>query len=152
MSSTVPAAGLSHVTESAPPGHDLEVLTEDQCIDMLASRKLGRIAFSVADRIEIFPVNYATDRAIVVFRTAPGTKLDTVTTSRVAFEVDDWDEDQWIGWSVVLKGVAQEVTTGTDPFAATLRTRNVWPLAPGQRDHWIAIYPSEISGRRFRRG
>ena len=49
--------------------------------------------FSAADRIEIFPVNYATDRAIVVFRTAPGTMLDTVTTSKVAFEVDDWDED-----------------------------------------------------------
>ena len=148
----MPTTGLSQVTESDRPDHELEVLTEDQCIDMLATRKLGRIAFSVADRIEIFPVNYATDRAIVVFRIAPGTKLETVTTSRVAFEVDDWDEDQRTGWSVVLKGVAQEVTAGTDPFAATLRTRNVWPLAPGERDHWIAIYPSEISGRRFRRG
>jgi nitroimidazol reductase NimA-like FMN-containing flavoprotein (pyridoxamine 5'-phosphate oxidase superfamily) len=131
--------------------HDLDVLTEQQCVELLASRKLGRIAFPVADRIEIFPVNYATDGAIVVFRTAPGTKLDSVTTSRVAFEIDDWNEDQSVGWSVVLKGVAQEVTTGSDPFAATLRTRNVWPLAPGDHDHWIAIYPAEITGRRFRR-
>lgn len=138
------------MAESDRYDHDLEVLTEQLCTDLLASRRLGRIAFSAADRIEIFPVNYATDGAIVVFRTAPGTKLEMVTASRVAFEVDDWDEDNRVGWSVVVNGVAQEVTTGTDPFAATLRTRNVWPLAPGERDHWIAIYPSEISGRRFR--
>lgn len=140
------------MTESDRSGHDLEVLTEQQCLELLTSRRLGRIALAMADRIEIFPVNYATDGAIVVFRTAPGTKLEMVPTSKVAFEVDDWDEEKRTGWSVVLNGVAQEVTTGINPFAATLRTRNVWPLAPGQRDHWIAIYPSQITGRRFRRG
>ena len=51
----------------------------------------------------------------------------------------------------VLKGVAQEVPTGIDPFSAALRERSVFPLAPGVRERWIAIYPSEISGRRFRR-
>lgn len=51
----------------------------------------------------------------------------------------------------MLKGVAQEVPTGIDPFSAALRERSVFPLAPGVRKRWIAIYPSEISGRRFRR-
>lgn len=140
------------MSELNNPADRLEVLSEQQCLELLGSQILGRIAFPVADRIEIFPVNYASDGAIVVFRTAPGTKLDSVTASRVAFEIDGWDEDKGVGWSVVLKGVAQEVTTGSDPFTATLRTRNVWPLAPGERDHWIAIYPAEITGRRFRRG
>lgn len=134
------------------PVDQLEVLSEQQCLNLLASNNLGRIAFAVGDRIEIFPVNYATDGAIVVFRTAPGTKLDKVAESRVAFEVDEWNEEHLVGWSVVVKGVAQEVTAGTNPFEATLRTRSVWPLAPGAYEHWIAIYPSEISGRRFRRG
>jgi nitroimidazol reductase NimA-like FMN-containing flavoprotein (pyridoxamine 5'-phosphate oxidase superfamily) len=129
---------------------DLEILSEQQCRELLASRDLGRIAFPVGDATEIFPVNYSTDGTIVIFRTGPGTKLTQSTASRVAFEVDKWDAAKKVGWSVVLKGVAQEVTRGTDPFSTALRTRNVIPLVPGEHDNWIAIYPATISGRRFR--
>lgn len=129
----------------------LEILSEFQCTELLASRDLGRIAFSIEDQPEILPINYATDGSIVVFRTASGTRLEEAVKRRVAFEVDSWDPDTGIGWSVVVKGIAQEVTTGIDPFAAALRQRPVYPLAPGEREEWIAVYPSEISGRRFRR-
>ena len=134
-----------------PANGRLEVLSEDQCLELLQSRELGRIAFAVGDQTEIFPMNYATDGAIVVFRTAPGAKLDNAMVGRVAFEVDDWDPETKVGWSVVLKGVAQEVTAGIDPFASALRTLKVSPLAPGEHEHWIGVYPSEITGRRFRR-
>ncbi len=133
-------------------GDGLEILSEEQCRELLDSRDLGRIAFPLGDETEIFPVNYATDGTIIVFRTAPGTKLAQSILSRVAFEVDDWDAERKVGWSVVLKGVAQEVTTGIDPFSATLRAHEVDPLAPGEHEHWIAVYPAEITGRRFRRG
>ena len=132
------------------PNADLEVLSEHTCRELLASRDLGRIAFQDEREIEIFPVNYATDGTIVVFRTGPGTKLVQSTATRVAFEVDEWNAATAVGWSVVLKGVAEEVTLGTDPFAAALRARPVVPLAPGERDFWIAIYPATITGRRFR--
>ena len=46
--------------------------------------------------------------------------------------------------------MAQEVTTGIDAFAAVLRERPVSPVAPGSRERWIALYPGEITGRRFR--
>jgi len=130
----------------------LEILTEHQCRELLASRDLGRIAFPLGDETEIFPVNYSTDGAIIVFRTAPGTKLAQSTLSRASFEVDDWDPTAQVGWSVVLKGVAQEVTAGIDPFSTALRTGKVVALAPGEHDHWIALYPSQITGRRFRLG
>jgi uncharacterized protein len=130
---------------------ELEVLSEQQCLELLQSKDLGRIAFSAGNDTEIFPVNYASDGAVVVFRTAPGTMLDKVTIGRVTFEVDDWDPVANVGWSVVLKGAAQEITSGMDPFASMLRTRPVSPLAPGEREQWIAVYPSEITGRRFRR-
>lgn len=134
-----------------PKHRTLEVLSEDQCRELLASRNVGRIAFSVGDQPEIFPVNYAADGITVVFRTASDTKLQMAILARVAFEVDGWDPDTGVGWSVVLKGVAEEITTGIDPFSAALRERPVYPLAPGIRESWIAIYPSEVSGRRFRR-
>ena len=50
---------------------------------------------------------------------------------------------------MLLKGVAQEVTTGIDPFAGALRKRPVNPVAPAVRERWIALYPGEITGRRF---
>jgi nitroimidazol reductase NimA-like FMN-containing flavoprotein (pyridoxamine 5'-phosphate oxidase superfamily) len=129
----------------------IETLSEQQCRELLALRDVGRIAFPLGDDIEIFPINYATDGVIVVFRTSAGTKLAQATGSRVAFEVDEWDAASNVGWSVVLKGVAEEVAGG-DPFSAALRSRPVVPLAPGERDCWIAIYPAQVSGRRFRRG
>lgn len=141
---------MSTRDEISPDG-SLEILTEHQCLELLASRSVGRIAFPVGDETEIFPVNYATDGAIVVFRTSPGTRLAESVQARVAFEVDDWDPEAKVGWSVVLKGVAQVVTGGADPFANALRSRKVEPLAPGEREHWIAVYPAQLSGRRFRR-
>jgi hypothetical protein len=137
-------------TDQSRPDGGLEILSEQTCRELLASRDLGRIAFAMGKDTEIFPVNYSTDGTIVVFRTGAGTKLTQSTVTRVAFEVDEWNAANKVGWSVVLKGVAQEVTTGTDPFSTTLRTRPVVPLAPGEHDYWIAIYPATISGRRFR--
>lgn len=128
----------------------LEVLSEDQCRDLIASQSLGRIAFTIGDQPEVFPVNYAADGLVVVFRTAEDTKLMQAAVRKVAFEVDSWDPDRGVAWSVVLKGVAQEVTSGIDPFSETLRKRPLLPLAPGVRERWIAVYPGEITGRRFR--
>src|SRR5437660_10972963 len=129
----------------------MEVLSEQQCQLLLGTKDIGRIAFSVGGVPEIFPVNYATDRSTVVFRTAEGTRLQRALMLRVAFEVDDWDPETGIGWSVVIKGVAREITSGIDPFAMALRSRRVVPLAPGTRECWVAIYPSQITGRRFGR-
>jgi len=126
-----------------------EILDEQQCQHLLASKDIGRIAFSVQGEPEIFPVNYAADGSTVVFRTGEGTKLQLAVMLRVAFEVDDWDPATGVGWSVVVKGVAEEITSGIDPFAMALRSRRVVPLAPGVREYWIAVYPGEITGRRF---
>jgi hypothetical protein len=109
--------------QPARSNRPVEVLSEYQCCELLASRDLGRIAFSIGDQPEILPINYA---------------------------ADGWDPQAQVGWSVVVKGVAEEVSSGIDPFSAALREHPVFPLAPGSRERWIAIYPAEISGRRFR--
>lgn len=140
------------MTVHAPAEHVdmLEALDEHRCLEYLHSANLGRVAFGIGDDIEIFPVNYACDGSIVVYRTAAGTRLEMAPRDRVAFEVDGWDPKELMGWSVVLKGVALDVTRGIDPFSKALRERKVVPLAPGKRERWIAIYPAAITGRRFR--
>jgi uncharacterized protein len=128
----------------------VETLSADQCLNLLASRDLGRIALVIGDQPEIFPVNYSIDRSIVVFRVAPGTKPSMTPNRRIAFEVDDLDARAGIAWSVMVKGVVLDVTTSKDPFTAFLRTAGVRSAPPGDRPLWMALYPSEISGRRFR--
>lgn len=128
----------------------VERLSAERCLDLLASRDLGRVALVIDDQPEIFPVNYSVDRSIVVFRVAPGTKPALAANRRIAFEVDDLDSRAGVAWSVMVKGVAHDVTTSKDPFTAFLRTAGVRSAPPGDRPLWMAIHPSEISGRRFR--
>jgi len=125
------------------------VLTEDECLALLRSRDVGRIAWDLEGKVEIFPVNYGMEGTTIVFRTGPGTKLDAVPTTAVAFEVDSWDAASGIGWSVVAKGHAEEVTTNPGRVAEHLRRVPVHPAAPGEKWHWMAIKPLEITGRRF---
>lgn len=120
-----------------------------QCMEYLHSRDLGRVAFPMERDVDVFPVNYACEGHVVVFRTAAWTRLHQSARTRVTFEVDSWDPAKGLGWSVVLKGEAREVSSGMDPFSRDLRRRPVLPLAPGKRECWIAIFPSEITGRRF---
>lgn len=126
-----------------------KILTENECLVLLRSGDVGRIAFDVDGRVEIFPVNYGIEGRIIVFRTSSGTKLDEVPRRPVAFEVDGWDPEAGIGWSVVAKGRAEEITTSVGRVAEHLRWVPVNPAAPGERWHWIGIKPSEITGRRF---
>ena len=127
----------------------LAVLTENECLGLLRSHDLGRIAFEFAGRIEIFPVNYSIEGRVIVFRTSPGTKLSGIGKGSVALEVDGWDRATGIGWSVVAKGLAADITTDSGRAAEHLRWVPVRPAAPGDRCHWIGVKPTEITGRRF---
>jgi CBS domain-containing protein len=151
VAATVP--GLLGVVFNAAAGAEaervIEVLDEDESLRLLTTRDLGRIAFVVEGRPQIRPVNYAVDNRMVVMRTAPGLMLDSAPGSCVAFEVDGYEVGAGLRWSVVVHGVAQDVTTSIDAFSAALRSLDVRPIAPGERRHWLAIYPNEITGRRF---
>ncbi len=127
-----------------------KALTVKQSLEHLRAHDLGHVAFQLDRHVELLPVNYACEGQVVVFRTAQGTRLQRSPRFPVTFEADSWDRDTGIGWSVVLKGIAREVTTGTDVFSKALRRLEVVPSAPGKRERWIAIFPSEITGRRFK--
>ena len=127
----------------------IEVLSEEESRRLLKSRDIGRLAIVVDGQPEIFPVNYAFDEGVVVFRTAPGLKLERGPLTAAAFEVDEVDTTQGVAWSVVVKGTAHDVTGTMDEISEGLRKLVVHPRAPGNRSGWMAIYASSISGRRF---
>jgi hypothetical protein len=74
-----------------------------------------------------------------------GTKLSYAPASRVAFEIDGFDSSTGVGWSVVVKGVAHDVTDAADDFSWAARGAAVYPLASdrdrAQPDHRPAIPP-----------
>jgi uncharacterized protein len=131
---------------------DLEELSEQECQRLLASQDLGRVAMVIDGRPQIFPVNYAFADGVVVFRTGEGLKLDRSPTTAVAFETDGLDETNGLAWSVMVGGTAQNITNTIDSGSERLRHLSVSPAAPGDRNYWVGIYVSSISGRRFKLG
>jgi nitroimidazol reductase NimA-like FMN-containing flavoprotein (pyridoxamine 5'-phosphate oxidase superfamily) len=127
----------------------IEVISRMECVKLLAGEVVGRIGFVVAGRAEVLPVNYVLDGDAVVFRTAAGSKLAGGTRAPVVFEVDRIDSTTRSGWSVVIHGLAQEVTSFD---RVELRERvaalPVDPWAPGAKPHLVRVVPDSITGRR----
>ena len=128
----------------------LEELTYEACLELLRTRRTGRIAVIVDGAPLVFPVNYrlveTTGITWVAFRTKPGNVIDRASKN-VAFEIDEVDEPHRQGWSVLVRGTVHPV----DPDVASFRERfdpEPWLLA--ERDAWLVVQPFSISGRRLK--
>lgn len=127
-----------------------ETIPEVECYDLLVRHHLGRIAVVAGEQPLIFPVNYAYGHRVIAFCTAEGTKLATAPNAHVAFEIDGYEASTGVGWSVVVQGVAYEITEAVDRQSQLACSLPVQPLAPGERNRWIGIHRTNVSGRRFR--
>jgi nitroimidazol reductase NimA-like FMN-containing flavoprotein (pyridoxamine 5'-phosphate oxidase superfamily) len=127
----------------------IEIVSREECLRLLADEMVGRIGFLVSGDVEVLPVNYVLDGEAVVFRTAPGSKLEWATRSPVVFEVDRVDPATRSGWSVIVHGRAEVVTVFD---RVELRERvaalPVDPWVPGEKPHVVRIVPRSITGRR----
>jgi len=127
----------------------MELIPRAECLALLESQHVGRLGFLVGDQPMVLPVNYGLEGGVIVFRTGEGAKLDAARGNKVAFEVDDLDADACSGWSVVVQGVAEDITDLDNWFAERLRAVAGPPCVPGVADHFVRIAPSHISGRRL---
>jgi nitroimidazol reductase NimA-like FMN-containing flavoprotein (pyridoxamine 5'-phosphate oxidase superfamily) len=125
-------------------------LSVDECLQLLGAHNFGRIAVIVDGHPIVFPVNYALDGDTVVFRTDPGTKLSGAALGRVAFEIDGVDQPTRTGWSVIVQGVGNDVSSTLDARSERLRALEVEPWVPGEHAHWIGILAQSVTGRRLR--
>ena len=126
----------------------MTVLDTHTCLDLLRTREVGRLAVSITDHPDIFPINYIVDRGTVVFRTAEGTKLAAALLGRgVAFEIDGYDPDAGDAWSVVVKGYAVEIEQPQQYFDAL--DLPLFPWHAGPKHRFVRIEPVAITGRRF---
>jgi nitroimidazol reductase NimA-like FMN-containing flavoprotein (pyridoxamine 5'-phosphate oxidase superfamily) len=126
----------------------LEVLGREECFRLLASQAVGRIGVTSGALPVVLPVNFALAGEWIVVRTGRGTKLEAATSRTVvAFEVDHIDAHGETGWSVLVTGVAEEVTRPDEMERFRRLPLRRW--APGTADRFIRISTEIMTGRRI---
>lgn len=126
----------------------LELLDRAECLGLLGARNFGRVGLSVDAMPTVLPVTYRLVRETVYFRTGAGRKLSAATARNViAFEVDDLDALSQSGWSVVVTGVAEEVTD-PDELDAVMQI-GIPRWAPSGASRIVRLGTEIISGRRL---
>ena len=124
----------------------LEVLGEEESWHLLASADLARLAVSIDDGVDIFPINYVVADRVIFFRTAPGSKLMNLTAHPiVALETDGIHNRR--RWSVVVRGSA--VRLGSDEEIEASGVLSLHSLVPTEKWNYVRITVSSITGRQF---
>jgi hypothetical protein len=96
----------------------------------------------------MLPVNFAVTGKTIIFRTAPDTLLARHADAQLSFEADHLDEALCEGWSVLVHGHGHQVK---DERAVKRLEDGIHlePWAPGARDVYVRIVPTQITGRRI---
>jgi nitroimidazol reductase NimA-like FMN-containing flavoprotein (pyridoxamine 5'-phosphate oxidase superfamily) len=152
---TTPAALLG-AGAGAPPGHGrpartptMARLNQTECRRLIEPGGIGRIAFGTAAGPVVLPVNFGVLAGTIVIRTAEGTAIDGHADELVAFEVDHLDEALCQGWSVLVRGQAHRVTHPAE-LRRIRQDVEVWPWPGDDREVYVRILPTHITGRRIR--
>jgi len=141
-----PAAGGTPASDWT---NEMVTLSRDECLRLLASQTFGRLAVAM-DTPVIRPINYVFDEPSqsVVFRTADGSKLHALLLAgNAAFEIDGIDPGSETGWSVIIVGMTEEITSLSE--IRRLNRLGVKPWTPGRKPHWMRIRAWTVSGRRI---
>lgn len=131
---------------------DLIEIPRAECLALLASQELGRVAVCAgpAHQPLIRPVNYRFDRSTqsIVFRSLEGSKLHGLTrNARACFEVDGHDRARRSGWSVIVLGPVELVTRPAELARLATLPQIMWPDPVGA--HWVRIRAGTVTGRRL---
>ncbi len=130
------------------PRERLSTMDVDTCLELLASKHLGRLALNDDGGPVVLPVNYVVDQGSVLFRTDEGTKLAAAQTMDAAtFQADHVDEVHRLGWSVMVRGRVTEVV---DPEELDrVRQLPLHPFVGGERPRYVRLLSASMTGRRI---
>jgi nitroimidazol reductase NimA-like FMN-containing flavoprotein (pyridoxamine 5'-phosphate oxidase superfamily) len=132
----------------------IETLDEDECLRLISPGGIGRIAYSSRFGPAVLPVNYKLHDGAILFQTTQHGPLDEDLQTGiadadyvVAFEIDKLDISERTGWSVLIHGPAHRVESEADRESAEQAGVEPWP--DGDRELFVRIVPSRVTGRRI---
>jgi uncharacterized protein len=139
----------THLIDNSSHSH-LDTLSVEECLARIATQRVGRLAVVVDHYPQVFCVNYRLDDFVVVFRTHIGSTLLDANHANVGFEVDYLDHDEHRGWSVLIQGMAEDVTDrAKDATADRSRQLDIAPWPPGDKPRVLRVIPARITGREI---
>jgi uncharacterized protein len=129
---------------------DVEVLDEAQCLSLMGTVPLGRIAFTEGALPAVQPVAFALGDGEVFIPTHRGSRVAAASRGAVvAFEVDEFDAGARTGWNVTVIGASRVIS---DPAEVRrLDELGVQPWAPADAHCYIGIQTRLLRGRRISR-
>jgi nitroimidazol reductase NimA-like FMN-containing flavoprotein (pyridoxamine 5'-phosphate oxidase superfamily) len=133
-------------TSSSWKSGRLRELDSSECLELLGTRSVGRVAFCTDEGPVVLPVNYVVRGEDVLFRTSPHNSIARYASGHpAAFEVDEVDDFTQSGWSVLMRGTAELVE---DVHDIPTESRPV-PWAEGTRSLFVRVRTRSITGRRL---
>jgi nitroimidazol reductase NimA-like FMN-containing flavoprotein (pyridoxamine 5'-phosphate oxidase superfamily) len=134
----------------------VELLDEAECLRLISVGGVGRIGYTGRFGPTVLPVNYALYEGTIVFRTGQhspmGEDLRTGIAhaeSKVAFEIDEISVATREGWSILVQGSAHPVDSETERASVVRSGVEAW--AGGEKELFVRVVPTRITGRRIRR-
>lgn len=121
-------------------------LPEYECWELVAAMHVGRVAWCQDGAPTVLPVNIVVHEEAIWFRSSGSSGIARhADGSRLAIEVDDFDDFNRAGWSVLIRGVGEQVAYGLGPDS--LGEPEPWP--EGNRSLLVRVVPTMITGRRL---
>lgn len=127
-------------------GGHLVDLSAAECLELLETCRVGRVAWCGDQGPTVIPVNFVLHHGAIWIRSTPYSLLAREAPGvRMAFEVDGVDEFTESGWSVLVKGhLTRRQPHELPPDLPDLRT---WPAGP--RPFMVTIDAREVTGKRL---
>ena len=155
-------ADLNSPSGAASPGpgldarRALERLSDAECMELLASERLGRLVYTSRYGPTALPIAYKLDEGSIVLGTWDPVLFDEDLRTgiaqaeyQVAVEADQIDAEAREGWFVLMQGPAHHLDTEAEraPFISA----GLEPWIEGAPAHFIRVTPTTIWGNRVRR-
>jgi uncharacterized protein len=123
-------------------------LSREECLDLLRTPGVARIAYSERALPAIVVVKFAVIDESIVLRIESGSRwLPSMRNAVVAFQADHGDRLDQQGWSITCVGKALPVDDPDE--AAALAGSDAWSDAGDDRPAFLRMEPEMLEGRRL---
>lgn len=125
---------------------DAQALDEAECLLLLDTVPIGRIAFTEGALPAVQPVTFARRDREVFVPTHPGSPVAAASRGAVvAFEVDQFDVDARTGWAVTVVGPSRLIADPAEVRSLDLLGTSPW--VPSGNHCYVGVQVRLVRGR-----